>query len=268
MFTLDFSPENCVPCRVTGWIHANLGNDVKQRKHPAVIICPGGGYRRLSSREAEPVAERYYASGYNTFILYYSVGDKAKDFIPLIQLNATIANIRRNSENWFTLPNKIAVLGFSAGGHLACSSGTLANTHEFASVLGDAEPMIPNALILCYPVITVDENTHGKSIELVSNSRRGSERYNWFGLDKHVCSKTPPTFLWHTSADVSVPVENSLSLAMALSKEKVPFEMHIFPDGAHGMSVCTQEVGSLSKYNARWVDMSIHWLNTLFDYTY
>lgn len=92
------------------------------------------------------------------------------------------------------------------------------------------------------------------------------KKYQWFGLDKHVDEQTPPTFLRHTAADELVPVENSLKMAAALSKAKVPFELHVFPQGGHGMSVCTEEVGTPSEYNGRWVPFRIAWLNRLFDY--
>lgn len=90
--------------------------------------------------------------------------------------------------------------------------------------------------------------------------------YEWFGLDKHVDETTPPTFLWHTEADFRVSVENSLSFAAALSASKVSFELHVLPEGEHGMSVCTQEVGCLDSYNGRWVKWSIEWLNRQFSF--
>ncbi len=101
----------------------------------------------------------------------------------------------------------------------------------------------------------------------MSGGEKGTEEYVWFGLDKHVDSDTPPTFLWHTVEDPVVPVENSLKFAMALSAAKVPFECHILPHGLHGTSTCKKEVNAVeSDYNARWMDWSIKWLNQQFDY--
>lgn len=257
----EFVPENAKECTVKAWIHSTNGSpEMIQHMHPAIIICPGGGYRMVSDREAEPVAEPYFAAGFNVFILTYSVGEKAGNFAPLIQLALTIAHIRKYSEHLCTEKQQIAVCGFSAGGHLAASLGTLFNEANFLSIFPPKCEIRPDAMVLCYPVITADEFAHVGSIEKVSLDKTGGERYCWFGLDKHVDQQTPPTFLWHTAEDKSVPVENSLKFAMALSNSKVPFELHVFPEGGHGMSVCTREVGCENSYNARWVEMSIMWL--------
>ena len=100
----------------------------------------------------------------------------------------------------------------------------------------------------------------------VSGDPDCGENYRWFGLAQHVGEHTPPTFLWHTAEDKGVPVENSLKMAMALSKAKVPFEYHVFPKGGHGIATCTREVGSEYVYNRRWVQLCKDWLNDLFDF--
>lgn len=254
-------------CPVDAWIHTT-GAENQEKLYPAVVILPGGGYGYISEREAEPVAEKYFAAGYNTFIVRYSVKDRARDFIPLIQLTSTIALIRENSTSWVTIPDKIAVCGFSAGGHLACSSGVLYNEPHFLKVAPVKDHIRPDAMILCYPVITADEFAHSDSIEAVSGACKGSDEYLWFGLDSHVDKDTPPTFIWHTAEDTCVPVENSLKFASALSAKKIPFELHIFPEGQHGMSVCTGQVNTKCEYVGRWVSMSIRWLNKVFEFTY
>lgn len=267
MRAFEFVPEGTQECNVTAWIHEqNQKAEVKQRIHPAVIVCPGGGYSMVSDREAEPVARAYFAAGYNTYILRYAVRENAKNFTPLCQLAATIAEVRKNAEAWFTVEDQITVCGFSAGGHLAASLGTLFNEEKFLKVFGRTENIRPDAMILGYPVITADEYAHVGSIENVSASKKGSEEYAWFGLDKHVDSETPPTFLWHTAPDTTVPVENSLKMCAALSAAKVPFELHVLPKGGHGMSTCTKEVATYNPYNARWVEWSITWLNALFQF--
>ena len=265
MDVFEFIPEGTKECKITAWIHSCLGIETERELRPAVIICPGGGYGHVSAREAEPVACPYFSVGYNTFILTYSVGEKAKNFNPLCQLASTIAHIRAHAEELSTAGNQIAVCGFSAGGHLAASLGTLYNEPEFLRMFGRADYIRPDAMILGYPVITSDEYAHKDSIESVSGAAKGSEKYTWFGLDRHVNEQTPPTFLWHTASDQLVPVENSLKICLALSNAKVPFEYHVFPKGGHGMSVCTEEVGTPSKYNARWMEWSIEWLNQVFD---
>ena len=264
MKEFTFVPEGQENCSVKAWIHFQNGSmEIRQKNYPAVIICPGGAYEGVSDREAEPVALKFYSAGYNTFILTYSVRERARSFTPLSQLASAIAQIRKNSEEWYTMPNQIVVCGFSAGGHLAASLGVIYNKPEFLKVFSCTENIRPDAMILCYPVITADEFAHVQSIENVSGAKKGSEQYRWFGLDRHVDKNTPPTFLWHTAEDSCVPVENSLKMAEALSAVKVPFELHIFPKGEHGMSVCSEEVGSACEYNARWVEWSIKWLQSL-----
>ena len=265
----EFIPEGIKDGTVTAWLHSTESFSEMQSyayKRPAIIICPGGGYEMNSEREAEPVAKRYFAAGFNTFILRYAVKEKAKDFYPLCQLASAIAHVRKYADEWYIAKDKIAVIGFSAGGHLACSLGTLFNEERFLNVFGRQDDIRPNAMILSYPVITADEFAHKGSISRVSGAEIGSDEYKWFGLDKHVDAQTPPTFLWHTAEDKSVPVENSLKIAAALSAASVPFELHIFPKGGHGSSVCNMEVNSPNPYNGRWVEWSIKWLNELFEF--
>ena len=265
----DFIPDESVECYVQAWIHLYDEVEFEQRLRPAVVICPGGAYEMISKREAEPVALQFFAKGYNAFILNYSVKEKAKEFMPLCQLASTVLHIRNHSDEWMIDKEKIAVCGFSAGGHLAASLGILHNEKTFLNVLGKTDNIRPNAMILGYPVITADEYGHVPTIENVSGAKRGSKEYRWFGLDKHVDSDTPPAFIWHTSEDSIVPVENSLKLSLALSNAKIPFELHVFPHGPHGMSVCTKEVENtmipiVSDYP--WVELCVKWMNRLFDF--
>lgn len=265
MHFFTFTPDNCGDCNVRAWTHSANGSDqMVQLMYPAVVICPGGAYEMIADIEADPVAEQFFAAGFNVFILNYSIGENAKDFGPLIQLASTIAHIRNYSEEYCTEKHKIAVCGFSAGGHLAASSGTLFNEPRFLEKYAGSNDIRPDAMILSYPVITSDEFAHVGSIENVSADKNGGDTYNWFGLDQRVDAQTPPTFLWHTAEDEVVPVENSLKMALALSGAGVPFEMHIFPFGGHGMSVCNRTVGRISEHNAHWVDLCINWLRMTF----
>lgn len=261
-----FVPDGQKDCSVKAWIHYHNGcKDIKQNSYPAMIICPGGGYDGISDRESEPVAIPFFAAGYNTFILKYAVGENASDFRPLCQLASLVSQIRKNADVWYTKPDHIVVCGFSAGAHLAASLGVLIHTPEFQKVYGCQNDIRPNAIILGYPVITSDQYAHFSSIENVSGAKKGSDVYQWFGLDRHVEKDTPPMFLWHTAEDSAVPVENSLKMAEAMSAHKIPFELHVFPKGDHGMSVCTEEVGTPSQYNARWIEWSIQWLKSLWE---
>ena len=264
----DFQPEGVENCNVKAYLHTSGDSrEMEDRLLPAMIICPGGGYGMVSDREAEPVALEYFTAGYNVFVLTYSVGEGAKNFQPLCQLAATMAHVRKHADEWKVLSDKIAVCGFSAGGHLAGSLGTLYNEQKFLEVWNRSEDIRPNAMVLCYPVITADEFAHKGSIKNVSGSEEGTEEYAWFGLNNHVDSTTPPTFLWHLATDTCVPVENSIAMAKALSAEKVPFELHILPEGWHGMSTCTKEVGADDAYISRWVEWSVTWLGKTFGFT-
>lgn len=264
----SFIPDGVEGCEVNAYLQETWrSKEINSRKAPSIIICPGGAYSNVSDREHFPVGREFLAAGYHVFILTYSVKENAPNFKPLCQLAATISHIRKRSEEWMADPNKIAVSGFSAGGHLAASIGTLALTEEFQKVWHGDSNILPNAMVLAYPVLLSNEFAHAGSIKNVSGSDIGTEKYRFYGLDQHVSQKTPPTFLWHTAEDQAVPVENSLQFASALYKAGVPFELHVFPEGRHGMSTCTQEVGTYHPYNARWVSWAIAWLNQRFDFT-
>lgn len=267
MEKIEFRPLDNSNGSVVGYLHTPVWEmPVRREQFPAVVVCPGGAYAFVSEREADPVALAFFARGYNVFILTYSVGEKAKNFQPLRELSETVRTIRNRPE-WRVAPEQIAVCGFSAGGHLACSLGTMWDDPELLKVYDNhGGENRPNAMILGYPVITADEFAHVESIENVSGCKKGTPGYSYFSLDQRVSKNTCPAFLWHTAEDDCVPVENSLKLAAALSREKVPFELHVFPKGGHGMSVCTGEVGCPDDYNARWVELAAAWLDREFGY--
>lgn len=262
-----FQPEGVENCEVTAYVQTSgFSFKMRDRQIPAIIICPGGGYGEVSDREGEPIAKDYFAAGYHVFVLSYSVQERAKNFEPLCQLAATLAHVRKYAEEWRVDKDKIAVCGFSAGGHLAGSLGTLYNEDKFLEIWNRSENIRPDAMMLCYPVITADEYAHVGSISRVSGSQAGTEEYKWFGLDGHVDASTPPTFLWHIAKDDVVPLQNSLRMANALSLANVPVELHILPEGCHGMATCTWEVGNEDEYVARWMEWSKAWLAKMFEF--
>ena len=267
MELINFHPLENSGASVTGYLHTPIWEmNVRREQFPGVVICPGGGYQMVSEREAEPIALRFFAAGYNVFVLTYSVKEKAKNFQPLRELSETFRAIRSHVE-WRVDPARIAVCGFSAGGHLAGSLGTMWNNEEFLKTYDNQGGQNrPDAMILGYPVITADEFAHVESIETVSGCEKGTPGYEFFSLDRHVSSDTCPAFLWHTVEDDCVPIENTLKFLLALQREKIPYEAHLFPDGWHGMSACTEETGSPDDYNARWLDFAITWLNKVFGY--
>lgn len=268
MKIMEFKPFPNTDGSVTAYLHTPITEmEVHRNRYPSVVLCPGGAYVFVSQREYDPVALEYLSAGYNVFVLSYSIESHAKDFTPLKELSRTIMMIRENSAEWFCDPDKICVCGFSAGGHLAASAATMWDNEEFKKVFDTKGGLNkPNGAILCYPVITAGEFAHQLSIETVSGSAPGTEKYRFFSLEDRVDEKTCPVFIWHTATDDAVPVENTIRFISSLQKHKISYECHIFPTGGHGLSVCTEETGSPDKHNNQWVALSKNWLSKLFDY--
>lgn len=246
---------------------AEIGGDA--HVSPAVIVCPGGGYCMTSEREAEAVALRYFAHGYQAFVLRYSA--YAGWPVPLCEACAAVAYVRHHAQEMQVAADKIAVIGFSAGGHLAGSASTLWHLPLVSETLGvPSTDCRPDASLLCYPVLSSGVFAHRPSIEnLLKEKASDPELLACNSLEKQVRSDTPPAFLWHTAEDAAVPVENSLLYSMALSKEHIPFELHVYPNGPHGMSNADRSVGLVTdretcEYVAPWMELSIKWLNRTF----
>lgn len=217
-----FQPLPETEAVVTGYLHDRITEMVTHRKYyPAVVVCPGGGYEMVSMREADPVAQRYFAAGYQVFTLRYSVGDAAKNFTPLRELAETVANIRDNAEQYRVDAAYIAVCGFSAGGHLAASLGTLWNHEAFLKWYdrGD-EKHRPNALVLCYPVILAGDKEHEGSIDRVSVIEEGDLPRQFFSLDRQVSKDTPSSFLWTTAENDSYLQKTALPFFQRCREKK------------------------------------------------
>lgn len=232
------------------------------RLRPAVLICPGGGYGFIADREGEAVAMQFCAAGFHAFVLRYTV-NPGHYRLPLLELSQAVAEVRKAADQWSPDPHRIAVCGFSAGGHLAASLGV----HWYK--LDDAPLNKPNALILSYPVITAGEHRHAGSFQNLLGPNPTPEMVEEMSLENQVSAHTPPTFLWHTVADQVVPVENSLLFATALQENKIPFELHIFPNGPHGLSLAVYETDDgrgVNPHAARWMQLCIEWLKELFDF--
>lgn len=209
---------------------------------PAVMILPGGAYMGCSDREAEPVAVAYLSEGYHALVLRYSIREQAVFPQPLNDAETALEYIRSRSEEWKINPEKIAVCGFSAGGHLAAALGTMGRVR-------------PNALILGYPCIL---EKMGEGIKMMIPS-----------CEKYVDEHTPPTFIFSTRDDEVVPIENAIAFTAALEKAGVPFEIHIFQNGTHGLSLAKGHTSSglkrlVNPDVAKWFDLSISWLQNLF----
>ncbi|MEH7237392.1 alpha/beta hydrolase [Bacillus sp. JJ1562] len=241
-----------------------------ERKRPMIVICPGGGYVHTSDREAEPVAIQMLSKGYQASILRYSV-EPAVFPTALCQLASAIGLIRDNAERWNVDPNKIIVMGFSAGGHLTASLGVFWNREFLTEQLPYSKDQIkPNGLILSYPVISSGPYAHEGSFKAILGDKFEDQlSRESLSLENQVTNETPPTFLWHTVSDAAVPVENSMLFAQSLLRHKVPLEMHIYPNGVHGLSLGTEETQSNGRVDhiqpevENWVEMAARWVKGL-----
>lgn len=224
---------------------------------PALIICPGGGYAYISPREAEPPAASFWSMGFQVFVLQYRTGEEAADKRALEDLARAVLFVREHGEQIKVNTAHVAVLGFSAGGHLAACLGVHWDDTDLAARTGARkEQLRPDALALCYPVITAGEYTNEPTITTVD--AKGPGRDYW-SVERHVTSGMPPVFLWHTMDDELVPVENSLIMAWALHRAGVSCECHLYETGPHGLSVCTEEVGSPAPDVKNWVTLCGRW---------
>lgn len=225
----------------------------QETNRPAVIIFPGGGYLYCSPREAEPVALRYAAAGFHAFILRYSVGDRAGGNAPLAQAQWAVSLLRQNAQQWHIDPQKIAVCGFSAGGHLGLMSG----------VMGQEKP---NAMILIYPAAKIP-NIHGANFMLQilkGDPNVTDEDAAHYDLLTKIDASAPPVFLAATAEDM-ITRFGALPIAQKYSEAGRDYELHIFQYGPHGYSlgdVTTADGSSrmLSSAFAKWHELSVQWL--------
>jgi acetyl esterase/lipase len=242
--------------RLTAWIPDRLTALGASRCHPAVLILPGGGYEHVSTREAEPVALRFLAKGYAAFVLQYSCGPHP---FPVALREAAMAMkyIRTNADRFGLRPDRVAAVGFSAGGHLCGCLGTLFDASEVSDI-GDSMLLRPDILGLCYPVALSWGRTHEGSFQNLTFGNNALR--SRLSLEKMVRADMPPAFLWHTREDTSVPCRNSLLLAASMEEQAVPFALHIYHKGPHGLSVADETAYSVGAVPAisddvpGWVD--------------
>lgn len=223
---------------MTCYLPSNCREISPDRRRPAVLVIPGGSYRYCSRREGEPVALQYVARDFAAFLLEYSTSEDAGYPRCLFEALAAIRAIRKNAAEWTIDPDRVAVLGFSAGGHLAASVGAFWNTDLAKNALGENELLRPNALLLGYALISSDLLLrHQGSIMNLLGEDPDPVLLGINSLEKHVTNDFPPTFLWHTFPDQTVPVQNSIVLAKALADHGILFECHIYPSGCHGLAL-------------------------------
>ncbi len=260
-------------CSLTLYRHQEITENAPARR--AVIVCPGGGYVMLSDRESEIVALQYLAAGFQAFVLHYGVGEHAANYVPLKQACCAIRYLREHASELNIRPDRIFITGFSAGGHCAAAASTMykhdAVKQAFMEYFGDDNVALgrPAGSILCYPVISSGIYAHrGSFLMLCGDKDASDDAMREFSTDLWVDGDTPPAFLWHTSDDNGVHVQNTILYSLSLSAFKIPFECHIYPHGAHGLSLCDERtwVGNpemLSPVAAPWIDLAIRWAKQL-----
>ena len=247
------------------YILGDVMDGARNRKTPLVLICPGGGYAMTSNREAEPIALQFNSMGYQAAVLRYSCAPAVYP-TALCEVAQSVKLIREHAEDWNVDAEKIIVMGFSAGGHLAASYGVFWNESWLTGKMQcDKQLLKPNGLVLCYPVISSKEEiAHQDSIKnLLGESY--PEMKEQVSLEDKVGKHTPKTFLWHTFTDPVVPFWNSFRFAEALGKAGVPMEYHLYPQGGHGLSLANEQTANeegkgVEKVCQSWVPLLRSWM--------
>lgn len=227
----------------------------------AVIVAPGGGYRALSMNKEGRIPATYLNSlGIAAFVLKYRLGPKYRHPIELGDVQRAIRTVRSRAAEWHIAPDRIGVMGFSAGGHLASHASTQFDRGSATPADAiDRAGSRPDFAILGYPVISLSEPwTHQGSRTMLLGENADADLARRLSTDTQVTSETPPTFLFHTNADATVPVENSISYFLALRKARVPAELHVFKDGPHGVGMPLNDtaLSEWPKVLANWMRAS------------
>lgn len=235
--TLDFGTEN--------W------------KRPAVVVVPGGGYGMVSTREGACVATGFLDRGYQAFVLTYLCAPDARYPEQLLELSAAMDYVKKHAAELYVNPEEVFAVGFSAGGHLTAN---LAVDHQNVSMRAGQElDCKPTAVGLCYPVISKVHGHLGSYENLLNGytDEAKAELMKILNLDEVVSKQTPPAFIWATATDDCVPADNSLRYAMALDKQGIDYELHVYPRGHHGLSRGNLEINGEFDFLAK----TSHWMD-------
>ena len=269
MKVLECPVKENSPAVLTAYLH-DVSPEMPQRTvRPAMLVLPGGGYHFCSDREAEPLALEWFQRGYQAFVLRYTVIDDAHPAplyqLPLQDAAAAMALLRRNAAVWQLDAQKIAVIGFSAGGHLAATLGT--QWHDAA--LSD-ENIRPDALVLCYPVISTREEAGFGALYAAEKLTSGEPEWlTYFAAEENVREDTPPALVWTTFGDHCVNIAHSLRFVQAMHQAGVACEFHLYDHGEHGYSLATAETAAMptlppDAHIASWSALAEQWLGRLF----
>lgn len=218
-----------------------------------IVICPGGGYGALCEHEGEEYAKWLNKMGFSALVLKYRLTPYSgyaicSDAQRAMRIARKYADDRKIKY--------LGIMGSSAGGHLT----GIASVHYdklFYEHIDDVDNLCarPDFSVFCYPVIDMFEYTHQGTANIITNGSEDEKAKEFYSVNLHVNKNTPPAFIWHTSSDDAVPAENSILYANALSKYKIPYELHIFPYGVHGMGLSEQD-----EYIGQWKKLLINWL--------
>ena len=226
-------------------------------KRPAVVVIPGGGYVYCARSEGEPVALGFVSRGFHAFVLRYSVAEDAVGFRPLQEISWAIGYIRENADAWGLDPNKIAVCGFSAGGHLALSSGLLAENK-------------PNAMILGYPAASAPAHPGMDFMLRILTGKQEvtEEDAVAYDLVPQITKEAPPVFIMATAQDLLTNY-GAMPIAQKYCQLGLPYEVHIFGHGPHGYAManetsCDGSTRYLNPSFAQWHGLSVEWLHRIF----
>lgn len=221
----------------------------------AIIICPGGGYQIHACHESEPVAHWLNQIGISAFALDYRVTPYYHPY-PLLDARRAIQTVRYKSEQWNINPARVGIFGFSAGGHLASTTGTHSEAYDLTECDEiDRINFMPDLMVLCYAAITFGQYGHQRGMERLLGANPSTDLRDLVSNELHVTPQTPPAFIWHTASDDDVLPENSLLFASALSACRVPYELHIFPEGRHGLGLAEEH-----PHVRQWTGLCARWL--------
>lgn len=217
----------------------------------AVVVVPGGGYTHKAEHEGGPIASMLQAAGVSAYVLDYRIFPCPTQ-APLSDASRAVRVVRSLGYK------KVGILGFSAGGHIACTAATQYDAGDPRS----DDPVArlssrPDALIACYSVVSLVRHTHiGSRRALLGENWENEALARQYSAEEHVTADTPPAFIWHTADDGCVPAQNAIMLAQAYLRCGVPFEMHVFPHGRHGLGLAAEE----EPHVAQWAGLCVNWL--------
>ena len=224
-----------------------------EKKRGCVIVCPGGGYAGRAPHEGEPIAKMINEAGIHSFVLSYRVAPY-KHPVMLEDVTRAVRYVRYHASEFNIDPDKIGVLGFSAGGHLVTMAAEHFDYGKNGDVI-DAVSSRPNAGILCYPVVSLKKYGHDGTKENLLGKNPDPKLVELLSGEFSVRDDTPPMFIWHTMEDQGVHVNNSLHLCSALKEKNIPTELHVFPYGLHGLGLAES-----NENVAQWTKLLQNWL--------